>query len=104
MASDGIYVLFDITDDTQKTKDRVPRNIILSKISFDGKQTDKIILKGVDKIINLMLSANGKTLIAEIAYGYIVNKEKNDIIILICGSLYLAGNILWQNNQTADEQ
>jgi dihydrofolate synthase/folylpolyglutamate synthase len=31
----------------------------------------------------------------------IVIKEKNDFIILMCGSLYLAGNILWQNNQTA---
>jgi dihydrofolate synthase/folylpolyglutamate synthase len=27
----------------------------------------------------------------------IVKKEKNDFIILICGSLYLVGNILWQN-------
>jgi len=77
VGNDCIYVLSDIPDYTQKTKDRVPRNIILSKISFDGKQTDKIILKGVDKIINLMLPASGKTLIAEVAYGYTINKEKS---------------------------
>jgi len=28
----------------------------------------------------------------------IVTEDKNDFIILICGSLYLAGNILWQNS------
>jgi folylpolyglutamate synthase/dihydropteroate synthase len=31
----------------------------------------------------------------------IIKKEENDFILLICGSLYLAGNILWQNNQVS---
>lgn len=33
-----------------------------------------------------------------IAIQAIANEECRDCIILICGSLYLAGNILWQNN------
>ena len=33
------------------------------------------------------------------AIKHIVNNEKNGFIILICGSLYLAGNILWQNSK-----
>lgn len=35
------------------------------------------------------------------AINAIVKKEYNDIIILICGSLYLAGDILWQNGGSA---
>jgi dihydrofolate synthase/folylpolyglutamate synthase len=37
----------------------------------------------------------------KIAIQNIVNNNENNTIILICGSLYLAGNILWQNSQAA---
>lgn len=77
LGSDGMYIVSPVTDYKQKTKDGVLKNIILSKISFDGKQTDKVILMGFDKIINLMISEDCKTLTADVAYGYTINKEKS---------------------------
>jgi dihydrofolate synthase/folylpolyglutamate synthase len=35
------------------------------------------------------------------AIEHIVKHNEKEIIILICGSLYLAGNILWQNSQNS---
>ena len=76
VGNDGIYIISPIADDIQNVKDQILSHITLSKISFDGKQTDKIILKSVDKITTLMLSEDGKTLIADVAYGYTKNKEQ----------------------------
>jgi dihydrofolate synthase/folylpolyglutamate synthase len=59
-----------------------------------GRQPEQLAQIASEKISKISLSNNIKNAIQNI-----VLKEKKEYSILICGSLYLAGNILWQNSQ-----
>lgn len=79
----------------------VPYVRSLTAVSIEGEpqsQNPEVIANaarglGITGVVS-MPAINIKNTIEEI-----VKKEENSFILLICGSLYLAGNILWQNNQ-----
>lgn len=88
-----------------KTKDAhaflnhlLPHAGSLCAIPIEGdalsQQPEVLQAVAVEQSIRNFLTKNIKN-----AIEHIVENNKNDIIVLICGSLSLAGNSLWQNSQ-----
>ena len=74
---DGFYITYFSTAG-KKTLDGVADNqLILAKVTYDGKQQDKVLMGNIDKMTNVLSTADGKTKIIEVCMG--LNKENKSV-------------------------